>query len=133
MEASKHAVDPPNAHHVAREGSPSDMDRLERVIEELARRHTLLRAENEALRGKLVRRDARMSELEGRVEHLEAQRDQALERLDELLGDVDQIESGLASLVLTSAMREDEEASAARGGREGTKGRGSATTSSGAR
>jgi chromosome segregation ATPase len=69
------------------------------VVSELSRKHTLLRAETEALRGQLEVRDSRIGELEGELSDARSRRESALERLDTLIAELDRLdgrfESGL--------------------------------------
>jgi predicted nuclease with TOPRIM domain len=79
--------------------APSDragFDRLERAIVELLDRHEALRRENSRLAEALAARDRRVEELESRFrEGNQLQRDVA-KRIDDLLGQIDQIEHHFA-------------------------------------
>jgi predicted nuclease with TOPRIM domain len=71
---------------------PQDFERLEQVVRELSRRHTLLRAETEALRAQLETRDGRISELESELVDSQSRRESAVERLDTLIAELDRLD-----------------------------------------
>jgi chromosome segregation ATPase len=71
---------------------PQDFERLEQVVRELSRRHTLLRAETEALRAQLQTRDGRIAELESELADSQSRRESAVERLDTLIAELDRLD-----------------------------------------
>lgn len=73
-------------------GDPVEFDRLERAVVELMDRFESVRRENTRLAEALASRDRRVEELESRCrESNQRQRDVA-KRIDDLLGQIDQIE-----------------------------------------
>ena len=67
-----------------------DLERLQRAIEGLVARYRALRAENEALRGRLLERDERLRELNQR-------RQDAVKRIDDLVAQIDELDKRLES------------------------------------
>jgi chromosome segregation ATPase len=70
--------------------SAHDLERLQRAIEGLVARFGALRAENEALRGRLLERDERLRELNQR-------RQDAVKRIDDLVAQIDELDKRLES------------------------------------
>ena len=68
--------------------------RLEAAVRALARSHALVRAENHALRGQLDARERQIAVLEVEASEIEGRRKHAIDRLDELIAEVEALESG---------------------------------------
>lgn len=75
-----------------RSSAPTGVDRLERAILELLGRYEVLRRENTRLAEALAARDRSIEEMESRLrDGSQLQRD-AAKRIDDLVGQIDQIE-----------------------------------------
>jgi FtsZ-binding cell division protein ZapB len=70
-----------------------DFERLERAIAELLSAQRRLRGENEVLRQELSERDATVEGLDQEIVQLRQRRTDALKRLDDLIGQVDDFEA----------------------------------------
>jgi regulator of replication initiation timing len=73
-----------------------DLDRLERAVSVLIEGVERLRQENRQLREQLAVRGQRIQALENDVRHANQRRQDVAKRVDELIGQVDQIEIQLA-------------------------------------
>jgi hypothetical protein len=71
----------------------SDFARLEAAVRALARSHALVRAENHALRGQLEVKERQIAAMEVEASEVEGRRKHAIDRLDELLAEVEALES----------------------------------------
>jgi septal ring factor EnvC (AmiA/AmiB activator) len=73
-----------------------DLDRLERAVSVLIDGVERLRQENRQLREQLASRGQRIQALENEVRHANQRRQDVAKRIDELIGQIDQIEVQLA-------------------------------------
>jgi septal ring factor EnvC (AmiA/AmiB activator) len=74
-----------------------DLDRLERAVSVLVEGVERLRQENRQLREQLAVRGQRIQALENDVRHANQRRQDVAKRVDELIGQIDQIEVQLAA------------------------------------
>lgn len=70
-----------------------DLDRLERAIRRLVAQQQALARENGALRDRLQARDAEVERLESELESARGRRERALERVDDLIGELDRLDA----------------------------------------
>ena len=74
-----------------------DIERLERAVQALAERHAAVRDENTKLARDVAERDQRIAELEGELRrHNQTHRDVA-RRIDDLVGQIDELEGRLVA------------------------------------
>ena len=74
-----------------------DIERLERAVQALAERHAAVRDENIKLARDVAERDQRIAELEGELRrHNQTRRDVA-RRIDDLVGQIDELEGRLVA------------------------------------
>jgi septal ring factor EnvC (AmiA/AmiB activator) len=74
-----------------------DIERLERAVQALAERHAAVRDENSKLARDVAERDQRIAELEGELRrHNQTRRDVA-RRIDDLVGQIDDLEGRLVA------------------------------------
>lgn len=70
-----------------------DFDRLERAVSVLVERQRALREENQRLVRELSERDRRIGKLESQVRELNQLRQDVAKRIDDLIGQIDQVEA----------------------------------------
>ena len=75
-----------------------DLNRLERAVSVLAESHAKLQDENTALRGELEDRALRMRTLDEQLIQSNQRRQDAVKRIDELIAQMDQLDTQLESL-----------------------------------
>ena len=78
-------------------GSGLDIERLERAVQALAERYAGLRDENAKLARDVAERDQRIAELEGEARRQNQRRRDAAQRIDDLVGQLDQLEGRLVA------------------------------------
>ncbi len=74
-----------------------EIERLERAVQSLADRFAALRDENTKLASDVAERDQRIAELEGEVRRQTQTRRDVARRIDDLVGQIDQLEGRLAT------------------------------------
>ncbi len=74
-----------------------DFERLERVVQALAERYASLRDENAKLARDLAQRDQRIAELDGEARRQNQRRRDAAQRIDVLVGQIDQLAGRLVT------------------------------------
>ena len=77
------------------ESRPSELERLERAVRALIEQQEALRDETDELRGELSSRDATVHALEERLLAESQRRQDAVKRIDDLVGLIQQIDPGL--------------------------------------
>ena len=78
-------------------GKGLEIERLERAVQSLADRFAALRDENTKLARDVAERDQRIAELEGEVRRQGQTRREVARRIDDLVGQIDQLEGRLAT------------------------------------
>lgn len=72
-----------------------DLDRLEDAVEALVTANEKLRAERDTLQSGLAKQQERVSELEGELLEANQRRKDVAKRIDELIGQIDELDSQL--------------------------------------
>ncbi|MGZ8710834.1 MAG: cell division protein ZapB [Thermoanaerobaculia bacterium] len=78
-------------------GQGLDIERLERAVQALAERHAALRDQNTKLARDVAERDQRIAELEGEVRRQNQTRRDVARRIDDLVGQIDELEGRLVA------------------------------------
>jgi septal ring factor EnvC (AmiA/AmiB activator) len=76
----------------------SDLERLERVVSELAAAYRHQRAENAGLRRELELRGQRIRALDGKILEANQKRQDVVKRIDELIAQIDQLDASFDSM-----------------------------------
>lgn len=84
------------AANASRLGSEQDFDRLEQVVTALVEAHQQALLRNEELRGELDEKNHRIRQLESKVLNVNQRRQDVTKRIDELIAQIDQLDSQLA-------------------------------------
>jgi len=74
-----------------------DIERLERAVQALAERYAVLRDENTKLARDVAERDQRIAQLEGESRQQNQRRRDVARRIDDLIGQIDELEGRLVA------------------------------------